>query len=228
MTGRLVGNHSNILRLIMVRKTKAQAEVTRNAILDAAERLFEVQGLSRTSLQDIASAAGVTRGAIYWHFRDKRELFDSLMERALLPFESAIILLGSQTSEPVAVRLREHAIYLFKSMLVDGRLRRFFEITAHKIEYLDEIMAVRERLINVRVRHVEMLKQHLLLAALPEANCQIHALGLHVVMDGLIHNWMLDTSAFDLVEVGQSIVDTYLCGLQGSKMQGSIEEPMIS
>ena len=87
MTGRLVGNHSNILRLIMVRKTKAQAEVTRNAILDAAERLFEVQGLSRTSLQDIASAAGVTRGAIYWHFRDKRELFDSLMERALLPFE---------------------------------------------------------------------------------------------------------------------------------------------
>ncbi len=201
----------------MVRKTKIQAEATRNAILDAAERLFEVQGLSRTTLQDIASAAGVTRGAVYWHFKDKRELFDSLMERVFLPFENAILLLGSQSSEPATERLSQHATCLFKSILVNDKLRRFFEITAHKIEYVDEIMAVRERLINVRARHIEIIKQNLLLAALPEINCQLHALGLHVVMDGLIHNWMLDTSAFDLVEVGQSIVDTYLCGLRGAE-----------
>lgn len=169
----------------MVRKTKIQAEATRDAILDAAERLFEVHGLSRTTLQDIASAAGVTRGAIYWHFSGKRELFDSLMERVFLPFESAVLLLDSQSNESVQEKLSQHAIYLFKSILVNDRLRRFFEITTHKIEYVDEITAVRERLMTIRARHIEIIKQNLISATMPEINCQIHALGLHVVMDGL-------------------------------------------
>ena len=52
----------------MVRRTKAEAEATRTAILDAAEHLFQARGVSRTSLQDMAHAAGVTRGAVYWHF----------------------------------------------------------------------------------------------------------------------------------------------------------------
>ena len=53
----------------MARRTKAEAQATRNALIDAAERLFDSQGVSRTSLQDIAQAAGATRGAIYWHFK---------------------------------------------------------------------------------------------------------------------------------------------------------------
>ena len=49
----------------MVRRTKADAEATRNSLLDAAECLFQTHGVSRTSLNDIATAAGTTRGAIY-------------------------------------------------------------------------------------------------------------------------------------------------------------------
>lgn len=66
----------------MARRTKAEAQATRNALIDAAERLFDSQGVSRTSLQDIAQAAGATRGAIYWHFKDKADLFNAMMERA--------------------------------------------------------------------------------------------------------------------------------------------------
>src|SRR5215468_10863238 len=68
----------------MVRRTKEEALETRNRILDAAERIFEKRGVSRTSLQDIAEAAGVTRGAIYWHFKGKDELFAAMMERATM------------------------------------------------------------------------------------------------------------------------------------------------
>jgi TetR/AcrR family acrAB operon transcriptional repressor len=39
------------------------------------------------------------------------------------------------------------------------------------------------------------------------------ALGLHALIDGLIQNWMLDPEAFDLVKVGQQVLDTYLAGL---------------
>src|SRR3954470_16660398 len=66
----------------MVRRTKEEALATRHSILDAAELLFEKRGVSRTSLQDIAEAAGVTRGAIYWHFQGKEDLFTAMMERA--------------------------------------------------------------------------------------------------------------------------------------------------
>ena len=58
----------------MARRTKFEAEKTRNAILDAAEKVFYKRGVARTSLEQIARAAHVTRGAVYWHFHDKIEL----------------------------------------------------------------------------------------------------------------------------------------------------------
>ena len=65
----------------MARRTKEDAEATRNALLDAAERVFYDKGVSRASLDDIAREAGTTRGAIYWHFKDKADLFNAMMER---------------------------------------------------------------------------------------------------------------------------------------------------
>ncbi|MBV5333220.1 TetR family transcriptional regulator, partial [bacterium] len=65
----------------MARKTKEEAQETRKAILDAAETVFQERGVSRTSLAEIATAAGVTRGAIYWHFANKAELFDAMIQR---------------------------------------------------------------------------------------------------------------------------------------------------
>lgn len=55
----------------MARKTKQEAQETRQHILDVALRLFSQQGVSSTSLGEIAKAAGVTRGAIYWHFKPR-------------------------------------------------------------------------------------------------------------------------------------------------------------
>ena len=52
----------------MARRTKQDAQATREALLDAAEHVFEQRGVARTSLNHIAEAAGLTRGAVYWHF----------------------------------------------------------------------------------------------------------------------------------------------------------------
>ena len=71
----------------MARRTKEDAIATRNGLLDAAELVFSEKGLSRASLSDIAQAAGATRGAIYWHFKDKVDLFNAMMERVTLQFE---------------------------------------------------------------------------------------------------------------------------------------------
>ena len=91
----------------MARKTKADAQITRDQLLDAAEFLFQERGVSRTSLQQIADQAGLTRGAIYWHFKDKGELFCAMVDRVHLPFEEIIEQLQQDASHSPLTRLRQ-------------------------------------------------------------------------------------------------------------------------
>ncbi|WP_321912013.1 TetR family transcriptional regulator [Burkholderia cepacia] len=65
----------------MVRRTKEAATLTRDAILDASERCFIEHGYRTASLEDVAEAAGVTRGAVYWHFKDKSALLLAVFMR---------------------------------------------------------------------------------------------------------------------------------------------------
>ncbi len=74
----------------LARRTKEQAEQTREAILDAAEQVFFQRGVSRASLEEIGRVAGVTRGAVYWHFKDKLDLFLAIEERVRLPQEQML------------------------------------------------------------------------------------------------------------------------------------------
>lgn len=68
-----------------MRRTKAEAEETRQNIILAAERVFFEKGVANTSLEDVAAAAGVTRGAIYWHFASKTDLFLAVYRHIPLP-----------------------------------------------------------------------------------------------------------------------------------------------
>ncbi|PPD53183.1 MAG: TetR family transcriptional regulator, partial [Methylotenera sp.] len=69
----------------MVRKSKEDAELTRKRIITAAREVFLSRGVSRTTLEHIATQANVTRGAIYWHFKNKTEIFHAIREQVLLP-----------------------------------------------------------------------------------------------------------------------------------------------
>ena len=69
----------------MVRKTKEEAEQTRKEIIIAARNVFHECGVGRSSLDKIAKTAGVTRGAVYWHFADKAELFFAMREDVFAP-----------------------------------------------------------------------------------------------------------------------------------------------
>lgn len=65
----------------MVRKTKEDAELTRQRIIDAAREVFLARGVSRSTLEHIASQANVTRGAVYWHFENKSQIFYAIRDR---------------------------------------------------------------------------------------------------------------------------------------------------
>lgn len=66
----------------MARKTKEEALETRNRILEAAVEVFLEKGVSQAGLEVIAEKAGVTRGAVYWHFKNKADIFEALQDRS--------------------------------------------------------------------------------------------------------------------------------------------------
>lgn len=204
----------------MVRKTKEDADKTRHQLLDAAEKLFQSKGVSRTSLQDIAAEAGTTRGAIYWHFKDKADLFNAMMDRVTLPLEEAKATVASTKSEKEDALdvLRRSVREALRQTAADQRTQRVFEIATLQVEYNDEMRAVRERQESMCEHFTAKASDAIGQAAtgrqvdlpIPLATA---AKGLHSLISGLFQNWLLQPHSFDLVQVGAQSIDTYLRGL---------------
>ena len=203
----------------MARRTKEEAAATRDSILDAAEKLFVEQGVSRTTLQHIATAAGVTRGAIYWHFDDKGALFNAMMERAILPLEAEMQVLDQVESDDPLVDLRNHMLAVLDRTVNDPGARRVFEIATLKVEFVGEMDAVRQRRKDNMANWMARAERRIGLAIdkgliSRDVNPTQFALGLWTMIDGLIRNWMFDPQDFDLLALGKCVIDPYLEGLR--------------
>lgn len=202
----------------MARRTKQDAQATRDHLLDTAELVFQRHGVSRTSLNELAIAAGVTRGAIYWHFQDKVDLFNAMMSRVSLPMEEALDHCGDASVPDTLAQLRSALIGVLEKLVSDPQVRRVFEIAIHKVEYVDELDGVRARHLEVRNGCLASLTRGFAIAIergqiSRQMTPEVAAVGLYALIDGLIQNWILDPQAFALVEVGERVLDSYLAGL---------------
>jgi TetR/AcrR family acrAB operon transcriptional repressor len=199
----------------MARRTKADALATHDNILDSAELLFLRQGVSRTTLSHIAAGAGVSRGAIYWHFEDKAALFNAMMERARMPLESAMQLLDlPHQSDPLGC-LTDYATLVFRLTVSDPKARGVFEIATLKIEYVDEMTSVRLRRAEMANRWMAAAESRIRFAvhaghARRNVDPRAVALGLWSIIDGLLRAWMINPNSFNLVTMGGHIVETHL------------------
>ena len=203
----------------MARRTKEEAAATRDSILDAAEKLFVEQGVSRTTLQHIATEAGVTRGAIYWHFDDKGALFNAMMERATLPFECALSVLGKADAAHVLDELRAFIVEIFRVTETNPQARRVFEIASLKVEFVSEMDAVRVRRRQSQQDWMAQVVERLKLAQSTgqirqDVQPQVLAIGLWAAMDGLIRNWMFEPDSFALIATGDQVIGTMLEGIR--------------
>lgn len=202
----------------MARRTKEDALATRNSILDAAAALFAEHGVSRTTLQHIATAAGVTRGAIYWHFEDKGAMFNAMMERASMPLEAAMAVLDLPDTDDPLGELRDYAMRVFRLTVDDPVARRTFEIATLKMELTDEMSQVRERRMQNQAQWMRRVEGRVRIGIRhgvlkPGVKPRAVALGLWVLMEGLIRNWLIGPE-FNLVKMGGDIIDTHLDSLR--------------
>ena len=202
----------------MARKTKADALATRDSILDAAATLFAERGVAGTTLQHIATAAGVTRGAIYWHFEDKGAMFNAMMERAAMPLEGAMALLDQHDRADSLGALRDYAVGVFRLTMEDAKARRIFEIATLKMEYTGEMSVVRERRALNQADWIKRAESRVRAGIVsgqvrPDAKPRAVALGLWVLIEGLVRNWLM-APEFNLVKMGGEIIETHLASLR--------------
>lgn len=104
------------------RSNRERSDTTRAAILDAARGLFVTRGYADTSTPDIVAAAGLTRGALYHHFEDKKALFRAVAEREAISVATSI---EQATSRDLSAReaLKVGARAYFDAMREPGRIR---------------------------------------------------------------------------------------------------------
>ncbi|AVO49675.1 TetR family transcriptional regulator [Melaminivora suipulveris] len=202
----------------MARRTKDDADATRHRLLDAAERVFHDKGVARASLSEIAQAAGATRGAIYWHFKDKVDLFNAMMDRVTLPLELACNAGEAACATAPLQRLRALVDHLLGSIESDEHTRRVFEIAMYRVEYVSELSSVRERHRDSQARFHALLARDLEAAAREAAvslplDVPAAATGLWALFDGLLQTWILNGAPFALRATGRQVVDVYLRGL---------------
>lgn len=201
----------------MVRKTKEDTQKTYDALLNAAEQVFCEKGVSKSTLNDVACAAGMTRGAIYWHFKDKKELFHALCDRAFLPMETLLNeIMNSSIDDPIAT-IRRLNLHFIRQVTINPRQTKVFDIIFHRCEKTAEMQSfIQER--NSRAecidRIAKIFKEAVKKGALP-ANTDI-AIAVqinHAFLIGLVHEWLIDPSAYDLSVHAETMIDVLMAGL---------------
>jgi TetR/AcrR family acrAB operon transcriptional repressor len=139
-----------------VRRTKDASQQTRRKILVAARAEFAERGVTRTTLEHIARTAGVTRGAIYWHFANKAALFRAMRDQVVLPLvDRTDFIVAEGTGGDPLVRIEAFMDAIAGGILDDRETRETFEILNLKCEYVDEL---RQELTSQGKRCSELLE----------------------------------------------------------------------
>jgi TetR/AcrR family acrAB operon transcriptional repressor len=201
-----------------LRRTKQQSERTRQDILAAARKVFARQGVTRTTFEEIAASAGVTRGAIYWHFADKTELFFAMREQVAVPMIDQIdlALLHADGSDPLA-GVERFLRGILRALESDPAARRTFQIMGFKCEYVGEL----ERELGLqRLRCSELVSKLTQTYGRARRTGRLRA-GLRPSMAaletcsfviGLTRLWLLDAKGTLLRRVARRLISAHVAG----------------
>lgn len=186
----------------MVRKTKEDAELTRQRIIDAARQIFLARGVSRSTLEHIATQANVTRGAVYWHFKNKTEIFHAIREQVFLPLIDrmddtlSVENMAKNTEDPLS-QIEHSLCETIRELSENIEMRQTYEIMMIKCEYVDEFATVLQQILsncsNITEK-IQLAYEHAQSQGLLAGSHSPRALAMdtHLFFSGLLHMWVKD------------------------------------
>jgi TetR/AcrR family acrAB operon transcriptional repressor len=198
-----------------MRRTRQEALETRERILDCAERVFFDKGVTHTSLEDIAMAAGVTRGAIYGHFKNKIDVFDAMVNRVQLPMEAFVEATTDPREADPLGQMRKVLVMCLTDVARNSRTHRVFDVLFTKCEYSAHMEALLERTSTSaregRARLARGLRNASKRGQLPDdLDARRAAAALHAMIGGVLRDWLLDHRSMSLPGDAARIADASL------------------
>jgi AcrR family transcriptional regulator len=202
----------------MARRTREEAEQTRLQLLETAQTLFWEKGVSRTSLADIAQAAGVTRGAIYWHFANKADLFNSMCELVQPEIDEMQRRLCEQACTGPAQTMWRHCCEMLYAICTVPRFTRIVGILHLRCEYVGEMELVNlanAKWLKENHHRFQRLLEHAatLGELLPGVDPYMAALSLQAQLRGLVEIWLMRPEALDLARDADRLLSPYFSGV---------------
>ncbi|QBH97569.1 TetR family transcriptional regulator [Limnobaculum zhutongyuii] len=198
----------------MARKTKIEALITRQNILNAALEIFSSKGFTSTSLSDISTLAKVTRGAIYWHFENK----DDILHEIFCDFE----MMKSEHIKPFHIMLNTNPFIALKEALI-----KTLDIIYHdkkqamimSLIFFDRELAYRNDAIK-NIRKNILFNDGDIESALIKCkesgvyqenfDIQKNATMIRIFVIGIIEYWLAEPDKFNLSKDGEKAVLRFL------------------
>ncbi|WP_273546398.1 MULTISPECIES: TetR family transcriptional regulator [unclassified Xanthobacter] len=196
-----------------MRRTKEQAAETGRQILKAAEALFLDAGYDNVRLEEIAVAAGVTRGAVHWHFKNKQGLLLALREEAQAPFCELADLVGHENGPALLSHFDKALCEMFSALEGDPRRKGLIRVLMRLdlglsdqddnggTTFREEMRSALERIFQVVERDVGLR---------PPWTPQTAAAALGVTISGMVLEWALGKDSVRLVPDGLQLIRTML------------------
>lgn len=205
----------------MSKRSKGEVAETRETLLDAAECLFLERGVSHTTLEQIARRAGMTRGAIYWHFSNKSDLFGAMLCRVRLPLDQLIADLEDQKQAQAPFEGLRQAFRLALTRLARPRYRRVYTILFHRCEFIGDFNPIEDqnRIVREGFEHILKRCQQAEAEGLLNRQLSAHCAArlMHTTMFGLIYDWIRDPEQYTLDNEGFETIDALFTLLQGNR-----------
>ena len=196
-----------------MRKTKEEAEKTKNKILKSALKVFLKNGYSKTSLADIAENAGYTRGAVYWHFKDKSEILEKINSKFFSRFshkQSEIL----ETSLNPMDKINEMININFPLLYNNKEFRDFIELTWFKTEIdqheglLQGKMAITKTFNDtITILFQEASNEG---ALKKEVDPEIAALSVTSLINGIYRGYFVIPDKLQSEKTSKTIIENYL------------------
>jgi TetR/AcrR family acrAB operon transcriptional repressor len=201
-----------------MRRTKEEAAVTRQTLLKQALATFSRKGYAATTLEDIAQQAEVTRGAIYWHFGSKADLYNTLIDE-YTGRGQAIMQQAVAEGGTLLEILRRVFVRQLEAVEEDEELKAFMDLALFKTERVAELEAGRRTQIQSGIGLIDMLaeimkdgiQQSLLRKDVDPKSLARSYLALQ---NGLIQLWLTAPSQFSLAEQADAFAQVLMAGIQ--------------
>lgn len=205
-----------------MRRNKSDTLETRNAIIRAAETIFYGQGVAESSLSDVAKEAGVTRGAIYWHFAGRSDLLQELSSVFLTPRYAilAYCKANMETQDPIG--MLEQAIARWFSMIdEDVHLQRVLAIFQHA-SFLRNYCALMEAIDRLRSHEADILdalfQRAKMLGQLKDCySIAFYTTTLRSLVNGVLNDWLCSDKSIPLSEIGMYCVREVTCSFRTAR-----------